>query len=380
MGGYGFLGFRDGVIPQPATGVHDPVWSRSIVISDGNNTIAVSVLDVTGITNKVLNTIRSAVLRETGIPVSNIFISATHTHCGPDFQGLWGGVTDSYRDFVINGTITSIINAYKTRRPADLYASSATGTARNRRGWDYTDTDIIVLDAIDKVTQQRIGTLVNFAAHPTVLGHKVREISGDWPHYLRVVSEEKLGAPVIFQNGAIGDVVPSSTIGDDDFEKAEYYGTQIANLAIDSISNKVLINGDIYISSAFYPLGVSNRLFTLALNLGLIDYEYEGGPVQGYTIRTRANYFRLGGQVQGVAFPGESLTRNAEPIKGSMTAPFKLFFGLSGDTLGYFVPTDEWETGRNGDYEEGVSLDKFAGDITRDKLIDLINGDPKNNS
>jgi len=70
------------------------------------------------------------------------------------------------------------------------------------------------------------------------------------------------------------------------------------------------------------------------------------------------------------------VTRNAEPIKGAMQAKNKFFLGLNGDTLGYFIPTDEWENAPSGSgYEESVSLGEFAGDQTRDVLLDLIKQD-----
>ena len=50
--------------------------------------------------------------------------------------------------------------------------------------------------------------------------------------------------------------------------------------------------------------------------------------------------------------------------------------GLSGDSLGYFVPSDEWLTGRNDDYEESVSVGMAAGDLTRDLMIAMIEADP----
>jgi hypothetical protein len=40
------------------------------------------------------------------------------------------------------------------------------------------------------------------------------------------------------------------------------------------------------------------------------------------------------------------------------------------------VPTDEWNTGLNDDYEESVSVGMAAGDITRDLMIELIGSDP----
>jgi hypothetical protein len=59
-----------------------------------------------------------------------------------------------------------------------------------------------------------------------------------------------------------------------------------------------------------------------------------------------------------------------------MAAPYKAVLGNAGDALGYFVPSDEWMTGLNDDYEESVSLGMSVGDTSRDKAIELIETDP----
>jgi len=76
--------------------------------------------------------------------------------------------------------------------------------------------------------------------------------------------------------------------------------------------------------------------------------------------RTRAGYLRIGEALQGLAAPGEVLTRLALPLKSSLPGPHRLFLGLTNDTLGYFVPEDEWMTGRNNNYEEYVSSGRQA--------------------
>ncbi len=58
-----------------------------------------------------------------------------------------------------------------------------------------------------------------------------------------------------------------------------------------------------------------------------------------------------------------------------MTAPFKFWLGLSGETLGYFVPSDEWDF-ING-YEEKVSISKTAGDDMQAILLAAIAEDSK---
>ena len=133
-----------------------------------------------------------------------------------------------------------------------------------------------------------------------------------------------------------------------------------------------------------WELPVTGVLFNLAYTFGMLDYD-------GYwvdrklKILTSLGYLRFGTQLQAVAFPGESTTRNgfddhipdpgAQAIKEAMTTDHKLFLGLTGDSLGYFVPSDEWFSGRNHFYEELVSPGKAAGDRARDMVIEEIGQD-----
>jgi hypothetical protein len=86
---------------------------------------------------------------------------------------------------------------------------------------------------------------------------------------------------------------------------------------------------------------------------------------------THCGIIRIGEDVEGFAAPGEVLTRLALPLRASMGARHRLFLGLTHDTLGYFLPEDEWMSGRNNSYEESVSLGKHAGAILADALLAL---------
>lgn len=59
-----------------------------------------------------------------------------------------------------------------------------------------------------------------------------------------------------------------------------------------------------------------------------------------------------------------------------MTSPYRLFLGLTTDTLGYFVKSDEWMMGHNDNYEESVSLGETAGDNAVRVLSEAIDRDP----
>jgi len=327
QGGYGFWKFRGA-----PTGVHDPIWAKAVVVLGANSTsAALVVLDSTGASNRILKAIREGVQGATGIPATHVLVSATHTHSGPDLQGLWGFVSDAYRQQVIDGAVQAIVNAHRSAVPARLLLSKGVGSASNRRDWGYTDTELTVLDAVDAATGQRIGTLINFAAHPVTLGSSNLEFSSDYCHYTRERAEGSLGAPVVYVNGAIGDVSPQGT--GSGFDRAQSYGYEIADVAVAAIAaGQEEVSGDfrVFVDTQLFTHPVSNPAFKLAFKVGMLDYDYNDDD----SITTQASYVRIGNLVQGVAFPGESLTRNGLPIKEAMVAPYRFFFGLNGDTLG----------------------------------------------
>jgi hypothetical protein len=92
----------------------------------------------------------------------------------------------------------------------------------------------------------------------------------------------------------------------------------------------------------------------------------------GTFLSTRCGYVEIGDAVEAFAAPGEVLTRLALPLRASMGARHRLFLGLTHDTLGYFLPEDEWMTGRNNNYEESVSFGKHAGTALADALLALV--------
>jgi hypothetical protein len=249
---------------------------------------------------------------------------------------------------------------------------------RKRRQWDYTDDELFVLDVRDANTNDRITTMIEFAAHTVTLGSSNLEFSSDFVHYLREDAKELLGAPVMFSNGPIGDVSPDGQVGDN-FERPESYGVGSARFAVETMKEQEQLSGDIYVETKHFEHPLNNPLFLAAFQTGLTSccYDIADEISRGDPIPLQTSYIRIGDQVQGVAFPGESLTRNQEPIKDAMEAPYRLFLGLTGGTLGYFVPSDEWNvlTG----YEETISIDQGAGDAARDILVEMIERDNARN-
>lgn len=369
LGGIGFLTARG-----KSEEILDPVWSRALCLSDTKEQFCLAVLDVPGITNTKIQRIIDQVVNEVALNPDHILVSSTHTHSGPDMQGLWGGVPDVYRDRFLHKAAQAIIEAYRAMQPADIRVAQGTiaGTQNNRRDWGIADDSLTVLDFRNRQGGHRIATLINFGAHPASMDDS--PMSSDWPHFVRHYMEQHTDAPSLFVNGIMGDItarIPSPG----GYEGVEQYGKQLAQQAYQILEQSQLVDPDLNIITQSYSNPVQNPLFILASLLGITDHQGVFDIEhwwRGFNVITKVSYFSLGSQVQGVTFPGEAVTRLGLPIKEQMQAPYKLFFGLTHDTLGYHIPLDEWASGRNDYYEESISVSKAVGERAQDILTSLI--------
>lgn len=373
--------------PNQPTGKEE-LSARSLVLEGVENgvpkIISLTYLDLVGISNRVIAKILKGVEDATGIPEDNQFVGATHTHSAPDLQGPWGGVPDEYKQVVVSGAVEAAKEAFNSRTSAHMFVSKTAGPNRNRRGWDSTDTSItFVVFKEPGINGKTLGSLLNFAAHPVVRA-KDNLISRDFCGFLVDYLEDHLDTAntddiAIFANGVVGDVLPDGDIQVGD-QRSKEYGHEIAAKAITAFqANKVQINPpQLTVERIRWDLTVTGFAHNLAYILGRLDYDayWVNGKLK---IDTSLGHLRFGDQLQVVTFPGESLTRNGfqnpdgNAIKQKMTADHKLFLGLTGDSLGYFVPSAEWRSWPfsclNNCYEEWLSPGKKAGDDARDMLI-----------
>jgi hypothetical protein len=88
-------------------------------------TIALVTLDATGAGNVIQDHLTTAVAAATGNPKANVLFGQTHTHAGPDLQGLWGGVPQGWIEHQLYpGAVQAVATALHTSRPARLVARS----------------------------------------------------------------------------------------------------------------------------------------------------------------------------------------------------------------------------------------------------------------
>ncbi len=139
-------------------------------------------------------------------------VAATHTHAGP--AGLRRDLDEPLTEVMARTIAGAIAAAHRDKRPAVLKAGrgSVDSVSQNRRDPDGPFDDalrVLLFDSPDP-RDGAVASIVNFACHPTVLYRTNMLISADYPgHAIRTVRNVLGEAPVLFLNGACGDVNPA---------------------------------------------------------------------------------------------------------------------------------------------------------------------------
>jgi hypothetical protein len=216
LGGYGIFPTRQSTGPLvDGDGSVEHLYARALAVSDKQgHTMLMAALENQGTFTAYkqgaygIDDIRQQVSRDTGVPLDMIVVNSDHSHAGPDLIGLWGGVPVDYLQYVHDQAVLALDRAYAARVPAQLLVGSDTpvvpdpsvggyiaGTATpgedmvhsqfgtdTLTGYDdgAVDTQLRVLQAVDG-DGTMLGTLVNYAAHATVMGGGNVQYSADWP-------------------------------------------------------------------------------------------------------------------------------------------------------------------------------------------------------
>lgn len=69
-----------------ADAVHDDLYAKAIVLEQGKVKAALVSLDLISTSREMVDRARQLIGEQTGVPLENVMISATHTHTGPDLH------------------------------------------------------------------------------------------------------------------------------------------------------------------------------------------------------------------------------------------------------------------------------------------------------
>ncbi|MFB3825807.1 MAG: neutral/alkaline non-lysosomal ceramidase N-terminal domain-containing protein [Bryobacteraceae bacterium] len=199
-----------------SAGVLDPLYADALVIEAGGKKLAIVGLDLGRSPGETsLENIRKRIRERAGIEWS--LVAGSHTHGGPVLEltnqpGKGQGRFDAalrYYAQLEDAVAGAIEEANSKLEPVTVAAGSAQleGFNRNRHTKldpKPCDREMAVL-RFDGADGKPRAVVVNFTAHPTMLGADNMKFSADWVGAMKNHIARETGARVIFMQGASGD-------------------------------------------------------------------------------------------------------------------------------------------------------------------------------
>jgi hypothetical protein len=359
---------------KPSTGVHDPTEARALVIDNGTEKIALVAVDHLGYDHAMVERVRSIAGQATGIASGHIFVMSSHTHSGGGayleiFPILAGKFDPRIRAFYEERAAEAIISANKSMKPARIAigAGEARGISRFRSNWPPDgplDPEVGVIRVDSAETGKPMAVLINFAAHPTVIGARNFEFSSDFAGYARRAVERLVGGEMmaIFANGAQGTIAPRAFQGANEWERAENLGTILA-------------------AEVYKVMLMLNSKEAVEIKLARSAFEIKPQPPPSFpaairfppAYETEVSAIAFDNRFAFVTIPGElsSILNFQVKARGKLLGFEKTFvLGLTNDALGYIITEDEY---RHGTYESTISLfgPAFGSFITSEACLAL---------
>ena len=110
-----------GFFPQYVETVQDPLYVRSLVLSDGNEPIVLVVIDTCVIPFDFCELMKEEIVAKTGIPKNRIMISATHCHSAPSLAETHSADAERpYMEFLLGKVAEAVGKARKNLGPVKV--------------------------------------------------------------------------------------------------------------------------------------------------------------------------------------------------------------------------------------------------------------------
>ena len=357
-----------------SSGVHDPLRVRALAFESGGLRVLWVSVDLVAVDPKMVAELRSR-LADPGGALPTLIVSASHTHSGPGAyaeSAFWGFLaadreSPAVRKAVVDAIERAAREAERHRAPVRLSwgKTTVTGVAMSRLAQPL-DPELGLLKVMGG-DGRPVALVWNYAVHGTALGRVNSLLSGDLMGEASARLERETGAPVLFVNGAAGDVSPKER----GWPGVESAGTALASAAL--IAWRALPPGrdltlNVVQSQVALPgpaLSVRNcagRWVPGAARIGL-----------AWALPSTATLtaVRIGGTAW-VTVPGELQTRLGLDIKTAGRRGFDEAFvaGYSNDYLGYFVTRRDY--GRPSYVACGSFYGESGGEIVRDAAVELL--------
>jgi hypothetical protein len=303
-----------------STGVHDHIWARALVMTSGNDSVILVVLDVLGHLPDRIRGMQAALraaypgyvevlVHDDGETdpvvrryvdgtevVENVLIANAHTHASPDCIGVYGpdsyttGRNPAWMNYVDSRVVEVVGMAIANLQPAKVrfnnyYVPDYLGypLITDRREPIVIDHTMGVMQLANSGTDAVICTLVNYSGYPEMMGiFENTEMTADFPGVMDESLEAYFGGVSIWVTRVIGgftmsyyDVNFNGLRDDDSYPPNNYlntfpgmtaYGELIADVAKEALDG-VSYEGspDLTLKTSVIHLPMENPLYKLLL-------------------------------------------------------------------------------------------------------------------
>lgn len=356
------IGYRDPVRFQPASGVHDDIFSNALLLrDDAGEELFVFSADVLEFEESMAEDVKTLLARDYGIDRDYVLLCATHDHSSVvGYHRSWytGKFDQRYYDFFLGVISTSLEECRASARPATarMGQQEVLGFYGNRNHADApADNMVTVLEFVGEDGTPFAG-LVNWATHSTVLPGSNTWLTADLAGSVSKLLGSSLGYYPAMIVGAAGDCSNRFFRQGRDFAELERESTGLAERIAQIPRMTPVKLGDICCQTVFHTIHhdmsfvhETVRAEIERLSATQEDRERNAGRIADLERRLEVNSFHLDakawvfdlGGLQLVAFPGELGSAFGRELRDACPVP-QLLAGYANGYYEYFMPRAEY--------------------------------------
>ncbi|HMP04627.1 MAG TPA: hypothetical protein PKC45_19235 [Gemmatales bacterium] len=377
---------------RKATGVHDPIMARTVVLKEGDKKIALVSLDIVGYFHAEV-----VKVRERLPDFHYVLVTSTHNHEGPDTLGLWGpspvvsGVDPAYLEFIANRVVASVRAAERNLKPAaaQIGVVQAPELLHDSREPRVLHDDLVVLRFHSSAGGVRppLGLVVQWNCHPETMNSKNTELTADYVYFTIEYLRKKYDCPVVYLTGTVGGLMTSlhvpikdeagNLLKDGTWDKTRRYGERLGAAGDRALARAEPVRlTPMTVRARQFTVAMTNPLYHLGRKLGVLKrdvYVWTGNPADlqpgdnktpedRMAVRTEVAALLLGelhvACIPGEIYPELVLDKIQDPVDPGADFPeapkepaiypalggrWQMIIGLANDQLGYILPKRQWD-------------------------------------
>lgn len=361
--GIDFIGYHR---EEGVKGILDRLFATAFVFeNNGEKTVILSV-DNIGLLVADTTYIRDEIASQLHLSREQIMVLYTHTHSGPETEGL-ESLVQAYKVGLLQNCVQAAIQANDNLQTCHVgwgVTNGKLGVNRRELGPNgkvimgtnlegIVDPRIGVLAIKDEVSEKMLGVLVFCTAHPNVLRGDSHVLSGDYPGRTRQILEKMFDCPVVVVQGGTGNVNARWRGTIEDLEKmalalSGHVLTVLPELDFKPISklSSLSVNHLMGLKRIPDPEGIMKMAQIAEETWGVPTQAWQEAVLRKYeqnerelTIDLEVQLFRLNeGAFAGI--PMEPFSETSLTIKDELKNECVFFGGYTNGYLGY-LPTKE---------------------------------------